>query len=697
MSADHPAAMTNSWHAKYGAPWPLGVQWIAQEHAYNFAIYSKNATRIELLLFGESEFDQPVVKVELAPRFHKSGPVWHARLQAEQMAATKYYAYRIEGPPPTQGYDLHQFDSQKLLLDPYAKDIYFPPNFCRQAAILPGDNIGRAPLGILPGIETQFDWGDDVRVRHGADLIIYELHVRGFTQSETSGLSRSRRGTFLGVVDKIPYLKRLGVTAVELMPVFQFDPQEGNYWGYMPLNFFAPHEAYASASAEEDQHSEFREMVKQLHLAGIEVILDVVYNHTSEGDENGPIYSFKGIEATSYYIMSGDVNHPFSNYSGTGNTLHTANRATRQLVVDSLRYWVNEMHVDGFRFDLASIFMRGKDGEICADEPPIFGQIAGDPDLAGIRLIAEPWDAGAYELGRGFPGTQWMQWNSAFQSCVQRFVRGDEGQIPELMTRLHGSQDIFPDDCFHALRPFQSVNYINSHDGFTLYDLVSYNQRHNAANGHGNQDGQREQSWNCGVEGDGEVSEAILELRIRQAKNLFTLLMLSAGTPMFRMGDEFLQTQGGNNNPYNQDNETSWLDWDRADEFEVFREFCSSMIAFRKSHPSLCRTTFWHDSVHWYGAEHTPDLSLGSRCISFCLHGDSEETSDLYVMINGASTTKRFGVFERKPDEWRCVVDTSRPCEQTVASLSVAPPITESYLSLDPRTVVVLEATATRQ
>jgi isoamylase len=683
---------TNAWHAQFGSPWPLGVRWLAKEKAFNFAIYSKHATRVELHLFRKNELESPLKVVNLDPRQHKSGPIWHTRLKASAISEAKYYAYRVDGPLPSQGYELHQFDSQKLLLDPYVRDVFFPPGFSRQAAILPGDNLARAPLGVLPKIECDFNWGNDERIRHGSDLVIYELHVRGFTFSDSSGIAEHRRGTFLGIIDKIPYLQRLGVTAVELMPVFQFDPQEGNYWGYMPLSFFAPHEAYASASALEDQHTEFREMVKQLHLAGLEVILDVVYNHTCESNETGPTYSYKGIDATTYYIMSGDVRHPYLNYSGTGNTLHTVNRATRQLIVDSLRYWVKEMHVDGFRFDLASIFMRGEDGNICAKEPPIFGQIAADPDLAGIRLIAEPWDAGAYALGRGFPGTQWMQWNSAYQSCLHRFVRGDFGQVPELMTRLHGSQDIFPDDCIHSLRPFQSVNYINSHDGFTLYDLVSYNEPHNAANGHGGRDGQRESSWNCGTEGDTDVSQEVEELRIQQAKNFFTLLMLSAGTPMFRMGDEFLQTQFGNNNPYNQDNESSWLDWSRAETFSGFLHFCTAMIAFRKSHSSLCRTTFWHEAIRWYGTEHIPDLSYDSKRIAFCLHGTQDDPYDLYVMINGGDSSQLYGVFERAPGEWRGVIDTSRECENVVKTFAFAPTIVDNYLAVNGRSIVVLQA-----
>lgn len=683
---------TNLWHARYGAPWPLGVRWIASERAYNFAIYSKNATRVRLLLFDEGKLSQPSFSLDLQACDHKSGPIWHARIPLEDIGQAKFYAYRMDGPPPQNGFEIHQFDAEKLLLDPYVKDIHFPPQFDRQAAILPGDNIGKAPLGILPRSVSNFDWNGDRVIRHGPELIIYELHVKGFTQRPNSGVPPEHRGTFLGVIDKIPYLKELGITAVELMPVFQFDPQEGNYWGYMPLSFFAPHDSYASAAAAEDQHSEFREMVKQLHRAGIEVILDVVYNHTCEGDEHGPIYSLKGIDNSTYYVLSGDREHPFANYSGTGNTLHTANRATRQLIVDSLRYWVKEMHVDGFRFDLASIFTRDQRGAISTSDPPIFGQIAADPDLNGIRLIAEPWDIGAYQLGRGFPGTQWMQWNSAYQRCVQGFVRGERGRVPELMTRIYGSSDLFPDDCLTALRPFQSINYVTSHDSFTLYDLVSYDRRHNEANGQGGQDGNRDLSWNCGVEGDLGLTESILDLRIRQAKNLLTILMLSAGTPMFRMGDEFLQTQLGNNNPYNQDNEMSWLDWSRTERFADYRTFCRQLIAFRKNHSSLSRPGFWHDAIRWYGTDRVPDLRPESQQIAYCLHGTEEDPYDLYVMINGADHEKSFGIHERSLGDWRMVINTAAAAAKDIIDFDAAHEVNARFVAVKDRSVVVLQS-----
>jgi glycogen operon protein len=652
--------MGAEWQREEGSAFPLGVSWVEAEGAFNFALYSKHADAVELCIYCEENPEKPVLQLHLDYLKNKSGPIWHCRIAARQLTHCRYYAYRIRGPGPGTGFSWHTFDPEKLLLDPYVRAVYFPPKFNREAARMPGSNEGRAPLGVLPHRSASYDWTGDRFVRHTSDLIIYEMHVRGFTVHPTSGVSTQNRGTFNGVVEKIPYLLELGVTAVELMPVFQFDPQEGNYWGYMPLGFFAPHHSYSANRHEWRQDDDFRDMVRQLHEAGIEVILDVVYNHTTEGDEHGPTYSFKGIDNSSYYILSGDPSSPYRNFSGTGNTLHTSNRAVRQLIVDSLRYWVKEMHVDGFRFDLASIFALTEDGEVNLRDPPIFGQISAEPELATIRLIAEPWDAvGVSQLGSKFPGQLWMQWNDSYRDTVRRFVRGDPGLIGDLMTRIYGSDDHFPDDRLSACRPWQSINYVSSHDGFTLYDMVSYNEKRNLANGHNNQDGERNGSWNCGWEGDEDVPPQVVQLRKRQVKNFCCLLMLSNGTPMFRMGDEFLHTQQGNNNPYNQDNEISWLNWIRLESNrDVFR-FFQKMIAFRKAHPSLSRAHFWRSDVAWYGVEHSVDMSGSSRSLAFCLHGESQNDADLYVMINCWTDTLRFGIHEGTAGQWRRIIDTS--------------------------------------
>jgi len=649
------------WASVEGQPFPLGVTWIEAEQAYNFALYSKHAERVTLLLYAEDDLTNAVFSCRLDYLTNKSGRIWHCRMPKSAMYEARYYAYSVDGPQPAGRYEWHHFDPEKILLDPYARCVCFPASFERSAAMAPGSNAGKAPLGLIAAHATTIDWAGDHRPRHEPDTVIYEVHVNAFTRHASSGVSAEKRGTYAGLMEKIPYLRELGVTAVELMPVFQYDPQEGNHWCYMPLNFFAPHHGYGSRRETLDHHNEFREMVKALHAADIEVILDVVYNHTAEGDHRGPTYSFKGIDNTTYYLMSGDPAAPYENFSGTGNSLNCGNRYVRMMVVDSMRFWVREMHVDGFRFDLASVFTRNVDGSINWDDPPMFGAIRSDPDLSTVRLIAEPWDAaGVYQLGRSFPGVLWLQWNGRFRDDVRRFMRGDGGMVGTLMQRLYGSDDLFPDERMYAYHPYQSVNYITCHDGFTLYDLVSYNQKRNWANGHHNTDGPVENySWNCGWEGDAGLPAEVLELRKRQIKNFCCLLFLSNGTPMLRAGDEFLNTQGGNNNPYNQDNETSWLDWSGlAAHPDIFR-FFKLMIAFRRAHPSVARSRFWREDVRWYGVGPAADLSWDSHSLAFFLGGASQGDDDLYVMINGYWDDLRFDIQEGFAGEWKRIIDTA--------------------------------------
>ncbi len=640
-----------SWLSQEGSPNPLGITWIEAEQAYNFAIYSQYADSVKLLLYDRHDQVEPCFLYELDYLRNKSGRIWHCRLPLTTIGKACYYGWSLDGPPASGDSGWHAFDADKVLLDPYATSVYFPDGHEREAAARPGSNAGHAPLGVLMADEPAFDWSDERRPRHESDLVIYEMHVRGFTQRANSGVSRHKRGTFAGIFERIPYLRELGVTAVELMPVFQFDPDEHNYWGYRTLNFFTPHSEFAATDDPLLRPNEFRRMVQALHNADIEVILDVVYNHTAEGNHEGPTFNFKGIDNSSYYMFSGDLRDPYANYSGTGNTLNCGNRYVRRMILDSLRYWAVEMHVDGFRFDLASAFARNPNGSINWSDPPIFAEIRADPNLGNVRLIAEPWDAaGAYQLGESFPGMRWQQWNDRFRDDVRRFVRGDAGLVGALMYRLYGSDDLFPDDRLHAYHAYQSINYVNSHDGFTLYDQVAYNQRHNWANGHDNTDGHRANySWNCGHEGDHDVPKQVAELRRRQAKNFCCLLFLANGTPMFLAGDEFLQTQLGNNNPYNQDNETTWLDWDLLRVNHDFFRFFRLMIAFRKAHPTLCRSRFWRKDVHWYGCHRELDMSHESRQLAYYLDGQSEQDVDLYVMINGGPTEKIFTIHEGLP------------------------------------------------
>ncbi len=691
MSAQLRHLAAGRWASQEGTPYPLGVRFVEADQSFNFAIYSKHAERVTLVLFDEGGLHTPAYSVELNFLKNKSGSVWHCRVPASEVLDARFYGYQIDGPAPGSGFNFHHFDHEKLLVDPYAHAVHIPPEFSRQAARLPGSNFGKAPLGVLPRHTTAFDWGDEVRPRHESELVIYEIHVRGFTRHHSSGVQQDRRGSFLGVCDKVPYLLQLGITAVELMPVFQFDPDDGNYWGYMPLALLAPHQSYSTRPEQCRQRDEFCEMVRALHQAGIEVILDVVYNHTCEGGRDGPIYSFKGIDNSTYYVASGDRDHPYANYSGTGNTLHTANRNVRRLVVDSMRHWVQEMHIDGFRFDLASIFTRNSDGTINPDDPPIIGQIGAEDDLAEIRLIAEPWDAtGVVQLGKSFPGMQWMQWNAKFRECVQRFVRGDRGMVGEMMTRMYGSCDLFPDDRFYAYRPFQSVNYISSHDGLTMADLVSFSTKNNWGNGHQNADGPNEFSSNCGWEGDENVPANVQHTRKQRVKNFFCILMLSAGTPMFRMGDEFLNTQHGNSNPYNQDNETSWLDWTQAEIHHDVYRFVRKMIAFRKAHPLISRSRFWRDDVKWYGTNHQVDLSPDSTCLAYCLHGHQQDDNDLYVMLNNGHDSVHFGIHEGSPGQWKRVIDTNLPSTEDIIEESTSVIINDNFYRVSGDSIVVL-------
>jgi glycogen operon protein len=647
-------------------------------------VFSEHAESMTLLLFAPADLVNPSFTFQFDYLRHKSGRMWHCRVPRETVGEARYYAYSANGAG--LGFDPH-----KHLLDPYAHCIFFPSTFDRTLAMVPGSNAGRAALGVIPEARPE-DGSPPLRdvARHEADAIIYELHVRGFTKHPSSGVNPALAGTFDGLVKKIPYLKELGITIVELMPVYQRDPQGDDYWGYMPLNFFSAHDTYASRRQPCQEHEEFRDMVNALHEAGIEVILDVVYNHTAEGDHRGPVYSYKGLDNAEYYMLSSDLARPYANYSGTGNTLNVHSPYVRQMILDSLRYWRLEMGVDGFRFDLASVFSRNEDGSLNWDNPPIIGEIAADPDLHNVRLIAEPWDAGgAYQLGHSFPGITWLQWNGRFRDDIRRFVKSDGGMIPDLIHRLYGSEDFFPDDRANAYHAFQSVNYVTCHDGFTLYDLVAYNEKHNEANGENNLDGMDENhSWNCGVEGDENVPPEVMALRRKQIRNLCCLLMLSNGTPMFRAGDEFMQTQRGNNNPFNQDNEISWLDWGRLrDNQDIFR-FFQKMIAFRKKHPSLCRSRYWREDVLWYGPAGPVDGSKESRSLAFFLSGASQNDDDLYVMINAWWQELAFTVQEGAEGEWSRVVDTNIAGANGFADAGV--PLKSTEYTVAPRSVVVL-------
>jgi isoamylase len=631
----------DAWRDEEGTPFPLGCTWLAAEGAYNFAILSTTATAIRLRLFAEGDLVNPIFALNLDPFSNKSENTWHCRVSAAAAGAAKYYALQADSDPSVTGAGT-LFALATDLLDPYAREVFFPPNY------LLGGPPGQAALAVLPARNPAvFDWGDAPWPLHGADLLVYELHVRGFTQNPNSGVPTERAGKYLGVIDKIPYLQQLSVTAVELMPVFCFDsgPEAGGSWGYMPISMFYPHPAYASAP--EQAVDEFRQMVRALHEAGIEVILDVVFNHTAEGNQQGPTFGLKALDNPGYYLTAGTPPNSYRDYSGTGNSLDASSAVTRRLIQDALRYWVSEMHVDGFRFDLAAVLARNPDGSLDLTNPPIFAELAADPELADTRFIAEPWDArDGYLLGGDFPGLSWMQWNGRYRDDIRGFVRGDAGLVNSVITRVYGSDDLFPGDAANARQPWQSVNYIVSHDGYTLYDQVSYN-------GDGSQT-----SWNCGVEGAADVTADILALRRRQVRNFLTLLLMSNGTPMFRMGDEFLHTQDGNTNPYNIDNLSTWLDWSKASSNSDMLRFTRMLIAFRNSHPAICRSRFWRSDVSWYGPDGATDRSVLSRTFAYVSHGASVQDRDVYVMANMYWEDIAFTLQE--PGPWNRVIDTGR-------------------------------------
>jgi isoamylase len=554
-----------------GKSYPLGAKLL--HDGANFSVYSRGATRVDLLFFDHQDDPSPARVISLDPAVNRTYHYWHVFVPGVREG--QIYAYRANGPwDPAAGM---RFDSSKVLLDPYARVVAVPKDYDRSAT-------GASAMKSVVVDSHAYDWEGDQPLRlPSSRTVIYEMHVRGFTQHPSSDVRADLRGTYAGLIEKVPYLRELGITAVELLPIFQFDPQDApqgktNYWGYAPVSFFAPHQAYSSIRDSLAAVNEFRDMVKALHAAGIEVILDVVFNHTAEGDHRGPTFSFRGLDNSTYYVLESDRSQ-YANYSGTGNTLNANHPIVRRMIVDSLRYWVQEMHVDGFRFDLASILSRDSSGQPML-EPPVLWDIESDPALAGTKMIAEAWDAGGlYQVG-SFTGDSWREWNGQFRDDVRGFFRGDEGTVARIADRLLGSPQIYG----HKEREAEvSVNFVTCHDGFTLNDLVSYNGKHNEANGESNRDGANDnRSWNCGVEGP-SCDPGVEKMRNRNVKNLLTCSMLSLGMPMIAMGDEVRRTQQGNNNAYCQDNEISWFDWTLISKHADVRRFVKLLIERRLS------------------------------------------------------------------------------------------------------------------
>jgi isoamylase len=558
-----------------GRTYPLGATVFPD--GVNFSVFSRGASAVELLLFDGEDDGRPSRAIPIDSATNRTYDYWHVFVAGVRQG--QIYGYRVHGPwDPANGI---RFDRTKVLLDPYGRSVVVPKNYRRDAMRTNDENTAAAMKSVV--VDTHaYDWARDAPPkRPSSRTIIYEMHVRGFTRHPSSGVADELRGTYAGLIEKIPYLQQLGITAVELLPVFQFDAQDAppgavNYWGYAPVSFFAPHRGYSLRQDRLGPVDEFRDMVKALHRAGIEVILDVVFNHTAEGDHRGPTLSFRGLDNSTYYMLEPDRSR-YANYSGTGNTLNANHPIVRRMILDSLRYWIQEMHVDGFRFDLASILARDSSGQPMSN-PPVLWDIDSDPALAGTKMIAEAWDAGGlYQVG-SFVGDNWKEWNGRFRDDVRSFFRGDEGSVAKIADRMLGSPQIYG---YKEREAEESVNFVTCHDGFTLNDLVSYNVRHNEANGEDNRDGSNDdRSWNCGVEGPTDDA-AVENLRNRQVKNFLTCTILALGMPMLVMGDEVRRTQQGNNNAYCQDNETSWFDWTLTSKHADVHRFVRLLIARR--------------------------------------------------------------------------------------------------------------------
>jgi isoamylase len=642
-----------------GRAHPVGAR--VADGGVNFSVFSENADSVELLLFDHPLDPEPARIVPLARDFH----FWHVFVPGVGGGAT--YAFRAAGPatPP------FRFDRDKALLDPYARSVV-TALWDRDAAARPGDNVATSLRATV--VDTSaYDWeGDRPLGRPLAETIVYELHVGGFTASPTSGVARP--GTFAALREKTPYLVDLGITAVELLPVYQFDATGGDFWGYNPIAHFAPHDRYGDVD-------EFRDLVKALHRAGIEVILDVVFNHTGEGGAGGPTISLRGLGNEAYYMISPQDPSVLLDFSGCGNTVDANDPITAKLIFDCLCYWVEELHVDGFRFDEGTILTRDADGTPMRFPPVVALTELGD-ELGETKLIAEAWDAGGlYDVG-SFPGRRWSEWNGRFRDDVRRFVRGDGGLVGAVATRIGGSSDLY---AWNRRPPQASLNFVTCHDGFTMYDLVSYNGKHNEANGEGNRDGINDNlSWNCGVEGETD-DEAVEALRLRQIRNFAVILLVSQGVPMILGGDEALRTQRGNNNPWNQGNEISWVDWDRVAANDPLRRFWKLLVDFRKRHPELRRDTFFGSGdVRWHGCLlDSPGWSdPWSRVLSFTVAG-------VHVILNMDDQDLDF---ELPAGAWRRAFDTSLPSPDDAAEPGAESPFDGSAYRAAGRSAVVLVA-----
>ncbi len=683
------------------------------ETGVNFAIFSKNAVNVTLELYQNYYDVDPSHIFRLEPTKNKTGDVWHIYVYG--VGHGQYYGWRLDGTyDPING---KRFNPNKLLIDPYAKAVTTFFDWDDEAVYgydksSPLQDLSFSTLDSAKSMirsividDSKYDWDDDKQPHvPWNETIIYEMHVRLFTMNPNS--ETKFPGTFFGVIEKIDHLKKLGVTTIELMPVFEFNinsnpninPLTGeelkDVWGYNPLNFFAVTGNYSVGLKLGEQVFLFKDFIKELHKHGFEVILDVVYNHTGEGSEKGPTLCFRGIDNEIYYMLNQSNKRYYANYSGCGNTLNCNHAVVKEMIIDSLRYWATEMHVDGFRFDLASILGRTPDGRWIGDLS-LLKDIAEDPIVGELKLIAEGWDAaGGYYLGL-FP-EGWAEWNGKYRDCVRRFIRGDNDTIEELMLRIAGSPDLY-----HNRRPHASINFITCHDGFTMRDLVSYNYKHNEMNGENNKDGTIENfSYNWGVEGDTD-DPRINKVRKQQVKNFFAILMLSHGTPMLLMGDEMYRTQKGNNNAYCIDDETTWVDWSSKEEHLDLFEFVRKMISFRKTHPALKRECFFQKydrfgnaitDITWHGVDpFEPDTGYTSHSIAFMISGFEPIKAtiidnDIYVILNQWKEPLRFILPPIHAKSWYRVADTSLPYPDDFLDV---PEKVENHYNAQPHSTVI--------
>jgi glycogen operon protein len=693
--------MTKIYNLRTGSPYPHGAK--ASESGVNFSISSRHATEVELLLFLSAESEKPFQVISLEKERNHTFFSWHVFVQ--ELPTGTWYAWRIDGPCDNTRDTGLRFDRNKVLVDPWARAVS-DKLWNRATACIPGDNSHHSMRAVV--VNENYDWeGDTPLAIRSEKSIIYELHVGGFTHHPSSKVKHP--GTFAGLIEKIPYLQKLGITHVELLPIMAFDEQDipprsadlglKNYWGYSTHSFFSPHPGYCVTPEQGTHIHEFRDLVKALHKAGIGVIMDVVFNHTSEAGVDGPVINFKGITGNSFYITDKHNKSIFLDYTGCGNTVNANHPLVTNFIISCLEYWVREMHVDGFRFDLASALARGEDGSVLQDPPLVWG-IELSEQLARTKLIAEAWDAsGLYQVGN-FPGYRWGEWNGMYRDTIRRFLRGDKGIINEVATRLCGSSDLYQ----HQNRlPISGINFITCHDGFTLYDMFSYNQKHNAANGENNQDGcNNNLSYNFGVEGPTK-DPTLLALRRKQAKNANAILLLSYGVPMLLAGNEFLHSQQGNNNGYCQDNEISWLNWEKCKENADSVRFVQQMIQLRKRHTSLMRRRFLTGKplegktapdISWQGTSanqapqwHDPE----TRMLAYTLAAIREDEPDLHVVMNMSDQQYTVELPPIAGKLWCLSVDTSLKSPKDIIPLAEQKPLNKPTYLVDSRSVVVFE------